>query len=496
MSVLSSPHADTEFDVRQHWINGSWTASSGSAVNEVFNPADGTVLGIVPNGSAADAQAALDSAAAAFSDWSSASRQDRFAAVESWLRLIEADSDQLAALISHEVGTPIQASNNVQVGLALDIARASMQAFETLELEERCGNSVLHYLPVGVVAAITPWNVPMLLALQKIVPALLVGCTVAFKPSELTPLHAVQLARLAERSDLPPGVLNIVFGDGAGVGSALAASPTTDLISFTGSVRAGRLIAESAARNLTRVHLELGGKNASLVLDDADIEMAVTASVNQAMFNSGQACLQWSRLVVPRRLLPDVEQLVRDVVADFVVGAPADPGTDLGPLITPEAKTRVSRAVAFGQEQGARRIVGEPDSPPEASAGQFFPPTVFTDVQEGMALAQEEIFGPVISLMVHDGDDDVVRLANSTRYGLHGAVWAGSDDRAGAVARRVRSGQLEINGGPFNPMAPFGGFGDSGIGRECGVDGLTAFCERQALQYPVAEGGRSVRSRA
>ncbi|HTZ43733.1 MAG TPA: aldehyde dehydrogenase family protein [Jatrophihabitans sp.] len=495
MAGISAPTTDisteTGFDLAEHWIGGGWTASAGRETDEVINPADGSVLGAIPRGTAADAEAGLAAAAAALPGWSSAPRADRVRAVQSWLRLIEADADFLGALISREVGTPARASRNVQVGLALDIARSAVAAFAAMELEEQRGNSVVRYVPAGVVAAITPWNVPMLLALQKIVPALLVGCTVVLKPSELTPLHAVRLARLAQRSELPAGVLNIVFGDGAGVGSALAASPTADLISFTGSVRAGKLVAAAAAANLSRVHLELGGKSASLVLDDADLEQAVAASIDQAMFNSGQACLQWSRLVVPRRLLPAAEELVSSIVAGYVVGDPADGGTDLGPLITSEAKARVTRAVELGEQQGARRLIG--DRP--AAEGQFFPPTVFTDVTETMALAQEEIFGPVVSLMPHDGDDDAVRIANSTRYGLHGAVWSGSDERAGAVARRVRTGQLEINGGPFNPAAPFGGFKNSGIGRECGLDGLASFCEVQALQYPVA-GGRSVRSKA
>ncbi|MEO7195047.1 MAG: aldehyde dehydrogenase family protein [Pseudonocardiaceae bacterium] len=489
MPVTSSPAVDTGFDLREHWIGGAWTGSTGQDIDRVHNPADGTVIGAVPHGTRADAQAALDSAQAALTGWSEAPVADRVRAVQSWLRLIEADSDLLAELISREVGTPVTASRNVQVGLALDIARGCIEAFSTMELEEHCGNSVIRYLPTGVVAAITTWNVPMLLALQKIVPALLVGCTVVLKPSELTPLHAVHLARLAERSELPAGVLNIVFGDGVGIGSALAASPTADLISFTGSVRAGRLVTTAAARNITRVHLELGGKSASLILEDADLEQAVTASIDQAMFNSGQACLQWSRLLVPRRLLPEAERLAAALAAGYVVGDPADPGTDLGPLITAEAKARVTHAVTVGERQGARRVLTLPDA-----EGQFFSPTIFSDVIETMALAQDEIFGPVVSLMAHDGDDDAIRLANSTRYGLDGAVWSGSVERANAVARRVRTGQLAINGGPFNPMAPFGGFKNSGIGRECGAHGLKAFCELQALHYPI-ESGRSVRCR-
>ncbi|WNE95309.1 aldehyde dehydrogenase family protein [Streptomyces luomodiensis] len=488
MPLISSITGSSS-DHRAHWIGGAWTAPTSPDIDPVSNPADGSVIGGVPRGTAADAEAALTSAAAALPGWSGTPREDRLEAVQNWLRLIEADAEILSALISREVGTPIGLSRNVQVGLAIDIARASVDAVSRLD-EERRGNSVIRRVPAGVVAAIIPWNVPLILTLQKVVPALLAGCTVVLKPSELTPLHAAHLARLAERCELPPGVLNIVFGDGPNVGSALASSPLTDLVSFTGSVRAGRSVSAAAAANLTRVHLELGGKSASLVLDDADLAQAVAASVGQALFNSGQACLQWSRLIVPRRLVREAEEIARTITATYVVGDPAAPDTDLGPLISADAKARVARACARGVAQGARAVL-----PPRDMDGLYFAPTVFSDVTMDMDLAQEEIFGPVVSIMTHDGDDDAVRLANSTRYGLHGSVWSSSDERATAVARRVRAGQLEINGAPFNPAAPFGGFKESGIGRECGAEGIDAFCELQALHYPVA-GGRSVRAKA
>ncbi|MEU4212563.1 aldehyde dehydrogenase family protein [Streptomyces sp. NPDC026206] len=485
---LAPSITDFSFHHREHWIGGVWVPSNGPEIDRVSNPADGSLIGSVPRGEAADAEAALAGAAAALPGWSETPRDDRLKSVQSWLRLIEADSEFLSKLISREAGTPITLSRNVQVGLAIDVARACIDAASVLD-EERRGNSIIRRVPAGVVAAITPWNVPLILTLQKVVPALLAGCTVVLKPSERTPLHAAYLARLAERSELPAGVLNIVFGDGLRVGSALASSPTTDLISFTGSVRAGRSVAAAAATNLSRVHLELGGKSASLILDDADIAQAVAASIDQAMFNSGQACLQWSRLIVPRRLVRETEELARTITATYVVGDPADPDTNLGPLISADAKTRVARACELGVAGGARPVVPQRDMD-----GLYFAPTVFSDVTEDMDLAQEEIFGPVISIMTHDGDDDAVRLANSTRYGLHGSVWSRSDERATAVARRVRAGQLEINGAPFNPAAPFGGFKHSGIGRECGAEGIDSFCELQALHYPVA-GGRTVRAK-
>lgn len=462
----------------------------------MINPANGDVIGAVVRGTRADAEDALASAEAAWPGWSARTLSERVAAVEAWLDLIEADADRFATVIRTEVGTPVTACENVQVGLALDIARALVAEARTASFEQKLGNSLIRRVPAGVVVAITPWNVPMLLALQKVVPALLVGCTVVLKPSELTPLHAVLLARLTERSSLPPGVFNIVFGDGSTVGAALAASPRAAVLSFTGSVRAGREVARSAAANITQVHLELGGKSASLLLDDADVEAAVRASIGQAFFNSGQACLQWGRLVVPRRLRADVEALVRDIVGAYRVGDPADPATDVGPLISATARARVAEAVRKGLAEGARRLVGTDAAAHTGHpAGHFFTPTVFTGVVPEMELAQREIFGPVVSVMTHDGDDDAVRIANSTRYGLHGAVWSGSVDRASAVARRVRSGQVDINGAAFNPAAPFGGFGQSGIGRECGAEGLFSFTELQAVQMPEGTAGRTVRSR-
>ncbi|MFE9061921.1 aldehyde dehydrogenase family protein [Streptomyces violaceusniger] len=458
MPLISSITGSSS-DHREHWIGGAWIPPKSPDVDPVSNPADGSVIGSVPRGTAADAETALASATAALPGWSGTPRDDRLESVRKWLRLIEADAEFLSALISREVGTPIALSRNVQVGLAIDIARACVDSVSRLD-DERRGNSVIRRAPAGVVAAIIPWNVPLILTLQKVVPALLAGCTVVLKPSELTPLHAAHLARLA------------------------------DLVSFTGSVRAGRSVAVAAAANLTREHLELGGKSASLVLDDADLTQAVAASVGQALFNSGQACLQWSRLIVPRRLVREAEELARTVTATYVVGDPAAPDTDLGPLISAGAKARVARACARGMAQGARAVV-----PPRDMDGLYFAPTVFSDVTMDMDLAQEEIFGPVISITTHDGDDDAVRLANSTRYGLHGSVWSSSDERATSVVRRVRAGQLEISGAPFNPVAPFGGFKESGIGRECGPERIDAFCELQALHYPVA-GGRSVRAKA
>jgi aldehyde dehydrogenase (NAD+)/betaine-aldehyde dehydrogenase len=475
-----------QLELAGHFIGGDWRAPrSAAATDPVRNPATGAVLRAVPRGGDAEVRAAVDAARSALPGWSATAPREREAAVRGWLDAVAADGEFLARVLCTEVGTPVRACLPIQVGLALDIAQGTVDCFGGFEPEERVGDSLVRHLPVGVVGAITPWNVPLLLALQKIVPALLVGCTVVLKPSELTPLHAIRLAELARRSALPAGVLNLVFGDGATTGAALAASLGVDLVSFTGSVRVGRLVAAAAAANVSAAHLELGGKSASLVLDDADLAAAVTATVDQALFNSGQACLQWGRLVVPRRSLAEAEELIRELVPGYVVGDPADPATDIGPLITAEARQRVVETIEKAVADGAHVLLGgtrPPDSVP--AAGNFVAPTVLTGIDERMAIAREEIFGPVLCLMAHDGDEDAVRLANATDYGLHGAVWSGDEERATAVARAVRSGQVQINGAGFNPAAPFGGFKNSGVGRECGVQGLLAFTETQSLQFP------------
>jgi aldehyde dehydrogenase (NAD+) len=475
-------------DQAAHFVDGAWLSTTSAAHDVVRNPATGELLGQIPRAGEAEVNAAVAAARRAFPAWSSAPADERVAAVRGWLELIAADSDLLESVLCTEVGTPVKACRPLQIGVALAVAQSAVEAFAGLELEERVGPSLIRHLPVGVVGAITPWNVPMILALQKIVPALLVGCTVVHKPSELTPLHALHLAKLVERSDLPAGVLNFVFGDGASTGAALAASPGIDLISFTGSTRAGRLVAAAAAGHIAGAHLELGGKAASIVLEDADLPTAVAATVDQALFNSGQACLQWGRLVVPRARLAETEALVRDIVPGYVLGDPANEKTDIGPLITPAAKQRVLAAIEKAHADGARTVVGGEPVPAEFEAGNYVTPVVLADVAEHTAAAREEIFGPVLCLMPHDGDEDAIRVANATDYGLHGAVWSADVDRAAAVAVGIRTGQVQLNGAGFNPAAPFGGFKNSGFGRECGTQGLLAFTETQSVQFPPSAG--------
>ncbi|WP_206641259.1 aldehyde dehydrogenase family protein [Nonomuraea polychroma] len=470
--------------LENQWIGGAWTPSDAQAGIDVIDPSDESTIATVPAGTAADARRAVAAAQAAAEDWAKTPVKDRLRFLERFVARLEARAGEFADTITAEVGAPIQVAQRVQVGLALGIAKSFVEITKNFAFERTVGNSLVLREPAGVVAAITPWNVPLIMIIQKLVPALMAGCAVVHKPSELTPLHAYLLAEVTAECDLPPGVFNVVVGEGPVVGAALTADPGVDLISFTGSVRAGRQVGAIAAEHIKPVHLELGGKNASVVLPDADLDLAVKATVNQACFNTGQACLQWSRLLVPADRHDEAVALAGELAATYRVGSPRDPSTDVGPLVSAAALERVRGYIETGLDEGADLVTGGPEPLPDLPAGYYVQPTVFGKVGESMRIAQEEIFGPVLSIMPYDGEEEAIRIANGTPYGLHGSVWSQSLDHATHVAKRIRTGQVDINGGPFNVLAPFGGMKQSGIGRECGVEGLDAFCEIKAMQLP------------
>ncbi|GAA3269390.1 aldehyde dehydrogenase family protein [Dactylosporangium vinaceum] len=470
----------------QHWIGGAWARSDASGGIDVIDPSTELVLATVPAGTAADAHRAVRAARAAAPGWARTPLAERLRFLERLVRRLEERAEELAETITAEVGAPSLLARRAHVGLATGIAASYLDIAGRFEFERMIGNSLVVREPAGVVATITPWNVPLLLTLQKIVPALMAGCAVVHKPSELTPLNSLLLAEITAECDLPPGVFNVVVGEGPVVGAALTADPGVDLVSFTGSVRAGRQVAQAGAGALKRVHLELGGKSASIVLADADLAQAVRATVDQVCFNSGQACLQWSRLLVPAERQEEAAELAAQAAAGYRPGPPRDPGTDLGPLVSAAALQRVRGYITQGITEGARLVAGGPEPVAGLDTGYYVRPTVFTGVSESMTIAREEIFGPVLSIMSYSDQADAVRIANDTPYGLHGAVWGGDLDRATAVARQIRTGQVDVNGGPFNLLAPFGGYKQSGIGRECGVEGLESFCEIKSMQLPDA----------
>ena len=356
------------------------------------------------------------------------------------------------------------------------------QIVDGFPFEEQVGNSAIVREPVGVVGAITPWNYPLHQIAAKVAPALAAGCTVVLKPSEVAPLNAFILAEIIDEVGLPHGVFNLVTGVGPVVGEAIAAHPDVDMVSFTGSTRAGRRVSELASQTVKRVALELGGKSPNVILDDADLERAVVDGVGKCYLNSGQTCSALTRMIVPRSKLGEVEAIAAKAAETYTTGDPFDSGTRLGPLVSAVQRERVRNYINKGVEEGARLVTGGAEAPEGLDRGYFVRPTVFSDVRTDMTIAQEEIFGPVLAIIPYDTEDEAVEIANDTIYGLAGGVWSGDPERAKAVARRIRTGQVEVNGGSFNPMAPFGGYKQSGHGRELGKFGLEEYLEVKSLQ--------------
>ncbi len=466
----------------RHFIDGAWVPSTGSASFEVVNASTEEVMARVPAGAAADAARALDAAAAAFGAWSESPIDTRAGVVERIAAGLQARSDELARTIAAEVGMPLKLATAIQVGMPVMMIGAVIAAARALELEERVNNSLVVREPVGVVACITPWNYPLNQVLAKVIPALLTGCTVVLKPSEVAPLSAFILAEVVAAADAPPGVFNLVSGDGPTVGEALASHPLVDMVSFTGSTRAGRRVAELASGTIKRVALELGGKSANVILDDADLERAVKAGVSNCYLNSGQTCSALTRMLVPRERLAEAAALAKAAAEKMTLGDALGDKGRLGPLVSAVQRDRVRAYIDRGVTEGATLVTGGSDAPPGLDRGYFVKPTVFSDVRPDMTIAREEIFGPVLCIIPHDGEADAVRIANDTPYGLSGAVWSADPERAKRVARKLRTGQVEINGGSFNPSAPFGGYKQSGIGREGGRHGLEEFLETKSLQ--------------
>jgi len=464
------------------YVDGAWEASSGGGTIDVIDATTEEVLGHVPHGTGDDVNRAVVAARAALPGWAATPVEDRAKALERLGQALQARMAELATLVTREVGTPLNLSSLAHVGLPTITLSTTAEIARTYPFEETVGTSLVLSEPVGVVGAITPWNYPLHQAVAKVAPALAAGCTVVLKPSEVAPLSAFALADMVDELPLPPGVFNLVSGTGAVVGESLVAHPDVDMISFTGSTAAGRRVGEVAAGTVKRVALELGGKSPTVILADADLRRAVMAGVTSAFLNSGQSCLSSSRMLVPRSKLPEVEALAVTAAESFTPGDPLDPGTRLGPLASEVQRSRVWDHIRRAEAEGASLLTGGTGVPEGVDRGFFVRPTVFTAVQPHMAIAQEEVFGPVLSVMAYDSEDEAVDVANGTIYGLSAAVWSADADRARGVARRLRAGQVEVNGGAFNPLAPFGGCKQSGNGRELGRRGLEEFLEVKSLQ--------------
>jgi aldehyde dehydrogenase (NAD+) len=463
------------------YIGGKWQPQSGTASIDVLSASTEEVIGAVPAGTAADVDRAVRAARAAFDNgWGQTSVAER----ADWLRklanALQQRAAQIANTISQEVGSPISMSTNIQAGLPVMVTNGYAQLIAELKLEQEIGNSLVVREPYGVVGAITPWNYPLHQIMAKVAPALAAGCTVVLKPSEVAPLNALLLAEASLEIGLPAGVLNIVTGYGPEVGEAIASHPLVDMVSFTGSLRAGKRVGALAAEGIKKVTLELGGKSAFVVLDDAPLEKAIPAGARNAMLNSGQTCSAWTRMVVPRSRYAEALELAVQAIASLKVGDPLDPGTRLGPLISSTQRDRVEGYIAKGKQEGARVTLGG-GRPAAFGKGYYVEPTVFADVTSKMTIAQEEIFGPVLSILPYDTEEEAIGIANDTIYGLAGGVWSGDPDRAMRVARRMRTGQVDVNGGKYNPLAPFGGYKQSGIGRELGMYGLEEYFQVKSI---------------
>jgi aldehyde dehydrogenase (NAD+) len=467
-------------DRTQLYIDGAWVPSSGTATIDVVNPATEEVVGRVAEGTPADVDKAVAAAKAAFETWSRTSVDERGKYLSRISEALAARAEEIATTVTAEMGAPAKFAAAVQAGLPIAVMASYAQLVGDYAFEETIGNSLVVREPVGVVGAITPWNYPLHQIVNKVAPALAAGCTVVLKPSEVAPLTAFLLAEVCDEVGLPAGVLNVVTGTGPVVGEAIAAHPDVDMVSFTGSTRAGKRVSELAAQTIKRVALELGGKSANVVLDDADFSKIGKIAVAQAFQNAGQMCSALTRLLVPRERQAEVVEQARAAAESYVPADPTSPDTRLGPLVSAAQRERVLGYVHKGIEEGATLVTGGPE--PVEGPGYYVRPTVFADVTPEMTIAREEIFGPVLSVMPYDDEADALRIANDTVYGLSGGVWSGDAERAKAFARRMRTGQVDVNGGRFNPLAPFGGYKQSGNGRELGRYGLDEFLEVKSIQ--------------
>ena len=467
-----------------HYINGNWVKAQSAETMPVHDSSTEELMATVPAGTADEAATAVLAARAAFDGWAALPVETRAAYLDKVAAGVKARTDELALAISREVGMPLKMAKAIQVGGPAWHWGNFAKVARNFEWEKKVGNSVVAREPIGVVGCITPWNFPLSQITLKIAPAMVAGCTVVLKPSEIAPVNAMILAEIIHEAGLPPGVFNLVNGAGPVVGEVLATHPEVDMVSFTGSTRAGKRVSELAVQTVKRIALELGGKSASVILDDANFEAAVKGTVAACMLNSGQTCSAHTRMLVPAARYDEVKALAQAAVAKFNIGPSLDEASRLGPLVSAAQRDRVISFIKTGIAEGAEVIAGGAE-PPAFATGYFVQPTVL-GIKSTDTLAQEEIFGPVLVVISYQNEEEAVQIANSTIYGLGGAVWGATDESAMRVARRMRTGQVDINGGPFNANAPFGGYKQSGNGRENGLYGFEEFLEFKAMQFKPA----------
>ncbi|WP_030490774.1 aldehyde dehydrogenase family protein [Micromonospora chokoriensis] len=466
--------------VTGQWIGGE-TVTGSAGTLPVVNPATGDVVAETPAGTAADVDRAVAAARAAFPAWSATTPQHRADVLRRLGAGLAARTEQIAQAITAEMGSPIGMSRTAQVAFPAAVLESIAGLADDFAWTEEVGNSLIVREPIGVVGAITPWNFPLQQIVSKLAPALLAGNTMVFKPSENAPLTARLLAEAAAEAGVPAGVFNVVYGTGATVGEAISAHPDIDMISFTGSTRAGQRIAAVAAATVKRVALELGGKGANIILDDADLPTAVDRGLMMAFSNGGQVCGAWPRMLVPASRQDEVVALAVAAAKQYTVGDPNDEATRIGPMASEAHRQKVVGYIERAIADGARLVFGGPERPEGLTVGAYVQPTIFADVDPTSAVAQEEIFGPVLTIIGYADEDEAVAIANGTLYGLTSGVF-GEPEHALEVARRLRVGQVDVNAGHWNPLAPFGGYKHSGNGREFGRMGLEEFLETKSIQ--------------
>ena len=475
------------YEYRKFYIDGRWVDPVEPKEFTVINPATEEPAGVISLGSAKDVDRAVTAARRAFESYAETSREERRALLERILAIYKKRYQDIASAIRVEMGAPASLAKGSQAGIGIGHLTAMIDVLKTFQFEERRGPNRLALEPVGVCALITPWNWPMNQVAAKVVPALAAGCTMVLKPSEFSPFSAAIWAEVLHEAGVPAGVFNLINGTGPGVGAALAAHPDIDMVSFTGSTRAGTEVAKAAADTVKRVHQELGGKSPNILLDDADFEKAVKASVQHVFQNSGQSCNAPTRLLVPAARLAEVEALARKTAESVVVGDPTSEKTAVGPVVSKIQFERVQSYISQGIQEGAKLIAGGEGRPPGLDKGYFVRPTIFSAVRNEMTIAREEIFGPVLAILPYRDEEEAIRIANDTPYGLQAYIWSGDLAHANRIGRKIRAGRVTINGAAGDMSIPFGGFKRSGNGREWGEYGLRDFLEVKAVLGAEAE---------
>ncbi|GAA1650399.1 aldehyde dehydrogenase [Mycolicibacterium murale] len=462
------------------FIDGGWVTPAGAGSIDVVDPATEEVIGSVPSGSSDDVDAAVAAARRAFDPLITvAERKDRLARV---IAAMEKRLPDIAETITREMGAPVRIAQSVQTQVPLAVANGFADVLATFEFEERVGNSLVIREPYGVVGAITPWNYPLYQVVAKVLPAIAAGCPVVLKPSNEAPLSVFEFIEAVDEAGLPAGTVNLVSGSGRVIGERLAEHPDVDVLSFTGSTGVGQRVGELAAGSIKKVALELGGKSANVILEGGDLATAVKVGVGNAFLNGGQTCMAWTRMLVPRSRYDEALELITAAVSRYTVGDPQDPATRIGPSASKSQWETVRGFIERAENDGARLLVGGADK--IRDVGYYVAPTVFADVDPESELGQEEAFGPVLAVIPTRDDADALRIANCTPYGLSGAVWGPDVESATTFARAVQTGQLDINGGMYNPLAPFGGYKKSGVGRELGRFGFEEYLQTKSLQLP------------